>query len=116
MNKYAKIQAQQFEFSKHAVDNTILRQISVQELREAIGNGEPDMSSTLWNERLVEQRVTYTLEVSGKLVVIENVPARVNLETGEQLFSPETVEHLQEMIWERKQPKRMIQVPVYEFA
>ncbi len=36
----AKIQAGQFEFSKHAVDQSVLRQISVQELREAIANGE----------------------------------------------------------------------------
>jgi hypothetical protein len=35
-----KIQAGQFEFSKHAVDQSIIRQISVQELREAIANGE----------------------------------------------------------------------------
>ncbi|MBU4225399.1 MAG: DUF4258 domain-containing protein [Chloroflexi bacterium] len=35
----AKIQAGQFELSKHAVDQSILRQISVQELREAIANG-----------------------------------------------------------------------------
>lgn len=74
------------------------------------------MSSNQWNERLAEQRVTYTLEVKGQLIVIENVPARVNLETGEQLFSPETVERLQKMIWEQKKPKRMIQVPVYEYA
>jgi len=36
----AKIQAGQFEFSKHAVDQSVLRQISVRELREAIANGE----------------------------------------------------------------------------
>lgn len=35
-----KIQARQYEFSKHAVDQSILRQISVQELREALANGE----------------------------------------------------------------------------
>jgi anti-sigma28 factor (negative regulator of flagellin synthesis) len=35
-----KIQTGQFEFSKHAVDQSILRQISVQELHEAIANGE----------------------------------------------------------------------------
>lgn len=35
----AKIQAGRFEFSKHAVDQSILRRISVQELREAIANG-----------------------------------------------------------------------------
>ena len=74
------------------------------------------MRTDQWEETLVERRVTYTLEVNGQLIVIETVPARVNLETGEQLFSPETVEHLQQMIWEQSKPKRVIQVPVYEFA
>lgn len=74
------------------------------------------MKNNLGNERLVEQKVNYTLEVEGQLIVIENVPARVNVETGEQLFSPDTVERLQKMVWERKQPKRVIEVPVYEFA
>jgi len=53
------------------------------------------MSSTY---KVVEQNVTYTLEVDGNLIVIENVPARVNEETGEQLFAPETVEHLQKLV------------------
>lgn len=74
------------------------------------------MKSNQWNERLVERTVIYTLEVNGQLIVIENVPARVNVETGEQLFSPDTVERLQKIIWEQKKPKRVIQVPVYEFA
>jgi YgiT-type zinc finger domain-containing protein len=78
--------------------------------------GELDVRSYQWNERLVERKVTYTLEVNGQLIVIENVPARVNVDTGEQLFSPDTVERLQKMVWEQKQPKRVIQVPVYEFA
>ncbi|MEE8163436.1 MAG: YgiT-type zinc finger protein [Anaerolineae bacterium] len=74
------------------------------------------MNSSQWNERLVERKVTHTLEVNGQLIVIENVPARVNVKTGEQLFSPDTVECLQEMIREQQKPKRVIQVPVYEFA
>lgn len=64
----------------------------------------------------MEHRVTYTLEVNGQLIVVENVPARVNLETGEQLFSPDTTEHLPQMISEQRKPRRVIQVPVYEFA
>lgn len=74
------------------------------------------MLDNLWNEPLVERKVIYTLEVNGKLIVIEHVPARVNLETGEQLFSHETVERLQKMIWEQRQPSRVMQVPVFEFA
>lgn len=41
------------------------------------------MTPDAWNEKLVDRKVTYTLEVEGKLVIIENVPARVNTETGE---------------------------------
>ncbi len=74
------------------------------------------MEQNSWDERLVEQHVTYTVEINGKLVVIENVPARVNQETGEQFFAPETVERLQELIWQEREPNRIIQVPVYEYA
>lgn len=35
-----KVAAGHFEFSKHAVDQTLWRQIRVQELREAISNGQ----------------------------------------------------------------------------
>lgn len=35
-----KIAQNQFEFSKHAVDQSILRHVSVQELHEAVANGE----------------------------------------------------------------------------
>jgi YgiT-type zinc finger domain-containing protein len=67
-------------------------------------------------EALEERKVTYPLEEDGRLIVVENVPARVNLETGEQLFSPETVRRLQQMVWERSEPTRVMQVPVYEFT
>jgi YgiT-type zinc finger domain-containing protein len=69
-----------------------------------------------WNEKLQDRKITYTLEVDGQLIVVENVPARVNVETGEQLFSPETVERLQQMVWSKKRPARVMQVPVYDFA
>ena len=67
-------------------------------------------------EKLVERRVTYTLEHEGKFYIVENVPARVNEETGEQLFSPVTVERLQKTILEPGEPNRVIQTPVYQYA
>ena len=67
-------------------------------------------------ETMVERTVTYTLERDGKFIIAENVPARVCVETGEQFFSPETVERLQQMIWEGERPKKVIETPVYEFA
>jgi YgiT-type zinc finger domain-containing protein len=73
------------------------------------------MSSQFPRETFVEANVTYALEMEGRFVLVENVPARVCLETGERLFSPETVERLQEMIWEEK-PNRFIETPVFQFA
>ena len=35
-----KVARDQFEFSQHAVDQSILRRISVQEVREAVASGE----------------------------------------------------------------------------
>ncbi|MEG4443714.1 YgiT-type zinc finger protein [Microcoleus sp. AT9_B5] len=67
-------------------------------------------------ETMVEQKVSYTLEIKGKFIIIENVPARVCLETGERFFAPETVEQLQKMIWEDRKPTRVIETPVFEFA
>ena len=74
------------------------------------------MTTHDWKETMVERKVAYTVEVESKLIVIENVPARVSLETGEQFFFPETVERLQQMVWGQRKPTRVIEVPVYKFA
>ena len=66
-------------------------------------------------ETLVEQRVMYTLQVDGRFVIVEQVPARVSLRTGERFFFPETVERLQQIVWGQKPPNRVVQTPVYEF-
>jgi len=65
---------------------------------------------------MVETKVNYMLEVDGKFVIVENVPARVCLETGERFFSPETVERIQGIIWEQRKPNRVVEAPVFEFA
>jgi hypothetical protein len=67
-------------------------------------------------EKLVERRMTYILEHEGKFYIVENVPARVNEETGEQFFSPATVEHLQRLILGQGTPRRILETPVYEYA
>jgi YgiT-type zinc finger domain-containing protein len=74
------------------------------------------MEAHEWKETLVEQKVTYTIELDGKFIIVENVPARVCLETGERFFAPETVERLQQTIWERRKPRRVIETPVFEFV
>lgn len=68
------------------------------------------------NESLIEQTVTYHIQIDGQLLLVENVPARVNVETGEGYFAPETVERLQQAVWGRCRPVRTIETPVYEYG
>ena len=74
------------------------------------------MSGDVWKETMVQRRVTYTLEKEGKFYIVENVQARVCVETGEQFFSPETVERLRMIIEGEGKPKKVIETPVYEYA
>jgi YgiT-type zinc finger domain-containing protein len=67
-------------------------------------------------ETMEERQVTYTLEVDGRIIVIEHVPARVCVETGEQFFSSETVERIHAIVYGASEPARTMQTPVYEFA
>jgi len=77
--------------------------------------GESEMMSH-GLEVLVEKRVTYTLQFNGQVFVIENVPARFNEETGEQFFSPSTIEYLQQITLTGQEPDRFAEVPVYNYA
>ena len=73
------------------------------------------MPREVLEETFVEQEVTYTLEVHGRFIIIEHVPARVSLQTGERFFSPATVEQLQTIVWDEKAPSRVIETPVFDF-
>jgi len=67
-------------------------------------------------ELLIEKEVTYTLYKDDRFYIIENVPARIDAETGEQYFSPKTVENLHQIILGQRKPIRTIQTPVFNFA
>ncbi len=65
---------------------------------------------------MIEQEVTYRIELGDKLVVVENVPAKVCIQCGEKLYSAETVERLQQTVWEQKRPSKVLETPVFDFA
>lgn len=67
-------------------------------------------------ETLTERLVTYSIELDGEFYIVENVPARVNEETGEQYFAPETVEQLQKKIRGNDQPKKTVETPVFDYS
>jgi len=73
-------------------------------------------SKILWDETFIYKKVTYYIEVDGVLIIVQNVPARVNVETGEKMFSPDTVERLHELVRSQSQPTHTIETPVYEYA
>jgi len=74
------------------------------------------MLEEIVEETMIEMDVTYTLEFGGKFYIIQHVPARVCQETGEQFFSPETVERIQALIKGGRKPDRVIETPVFEYA
>lgn len=57
-----KIASDQFEFSEHAVGQSIIRRISVQELREAVANGEFLKTTLMTN---MDQAVLYWASLQG---------------------------------------------------
>jgi YgiT-type zinc finger domain-containing protein len=67
-------------------------------------------------ETMYDTKVTYTLEHGGKFFIVENVPARVCRETGEQYIAPETVEHIQAISKSKKRPDKVIKTPVFIYA
>ncbi len=74
------------------------------------------MSAVFPREEFSEQEVTYITEVDGRVIIIERVPARVSLTTDERLYSPETVERIQAIIWGQSPLARTVSAPVYEFS
>ncbi|WP_310482608.1 hypothetical protein [Chamaesiphon sp. VAR_48_metabat_403] len=66
-------------------------------------------------ETLVNGFVTYPLQVDGKFYLIENVPARIDEETGEHFFTAAVVKNLQQIVLNGKEPDRTIDTAIYNY-
>jgi YgiT-type zinc finger domain-containing protein len=64
----------------------------------------------------VQSLISYSVFYRGKPIVVENVPADVCQQCGEQYFDPATVEMLQKVAWSKRKPKRTIRTPVYDLS
>ena len=60
--------------------------------------------------------ISYNIFYRGRPVIIENVPAEVCQQCGEEYFDPDTVEMLQKVVWSQKKPKRTIETPVFDLS
>ena len=74
------------------------------------------MTCDLCGAPVTEQEVTYTAELDGKWIIIEHVPASVCSQCGAKLFSADTVDRLQKIAWAQKEPCRILETPVFDFA
>jgi len=55
------------------------------------------------------------MELDGRRVVVENVPARVDALTGEHFFDLATVDKIRQIV-RQQPPVRFEQTPVFAFA
>ena len=62
------------------------------------------MKCGLFGGAVVDREVSYTIEFKERLHIIEHVPAKECLQCGERLYSPETVEKIQNAIWQNRKP------------
>jgi YgiT-type zinc finger domain-containing protein len=66
-------------------------------------------------EDFVDRRVRYKVDLGDRIVVIENVPARVCEQTGEEFFAPETAERIWKIVHGSERPARVMQADVYDY-
>ena len=65
---------------------------------------------------LVERAVTFPLELDDRWVLIEQVPAQVCLNCGENTLSADTADRLEKTPWLERRPSKLLETPVFEFA
>jgi YgiT-type zinc finger domain-containing protein len=58
--------------------------------------------------------VIHTVRVSGRIVVIDHVPAEVCSICGDVLFAPQTVRHIERLLANLPSPSQT--VPLFEYA
>ena len=58
-------------------------------------------------------RVTFTTMIAGSLLTIEEVPALVCRQCGEETFSADTMKRIEALLAAHPRPARVAEVPVY---
>ena len=70
------------------------------------------MKCLVCHHDMTERRIALDLRVGDELLVVEDVPATVCDNCGEQVFSPAVTRQVQAVIKERKRAVRTMVVPV----
>jgi YgiT-type zinc finger domain-containing protein len=63
-----------------------------------------------------DELVSEVLDVDGRRVLVEHVPARVCTRCGETAFARETTEHVRQLVHGAGHPSRTVPLEVFELA
>ena len=74
------------------------------------------MRCDLCGGRVRRELISYALFYEGHWIIVEHVPANVCHQCGEKLYDPETVNHLQRIIWSKEKPYKKVETPVFDLA
>jgi HTH-type transcriptional regulator/antitoxin MqsA len=74
------------------------------------------MKCLVCHHDMIERHVTLDLRYGGELVVIEEVPAIVCENCGEQVFTPDVTRQVQALAQQRQKAAKTIVVPVFSLA
>jgi YgiT-type zinc finger domain-containing protein len=69
--------------------------------------------------RVRAETTTYTQQIDGRIAVVTDVPVLTCPQCGEQYFTPDTVDRLQQLMTGAEsggEAPRTIEVPVYAFS
>ena len=74
------------------------------------------MKCDLCGGSLEDRKISYVIEFKERLYIIEHVPVKECLQCSERLYSPQTVERIQDAIWHDRKPDKVIETPVIDYA
>ncbi|MCP4347225.1 MAG: YgiT-type zinc finger protein [Desulfobacterales bacterium] len=63
-----------------------------------------------------EQNISREIRWKGNLYIFENVPAGVCTQCGEKVIKPEVAKNIDFLLKKQTEPRKTIQVPVYEYT
>lgn len=74
------------------------------------------MSCVFCGGKIEKQNVNFVYDDQNSFILIENVPAEVCAKCGEKTYSPEVTEELFQLSANKIKPKKIINVPVFDYA
>ena len=63
-----------------------------------------------------EEQITYPQKFGDNIAILENVPAEVCKQCGDELFHVDVVKKIEQLLWSGTAPVRIAHIPVYSLA